>query len=228
MIDTISTKGSTMHNKMGSTIYSRVCDNLRDSIISGELGPGQRLKMSDLVKQFGTSPIPIREALQTLQGECLVTIEPHRGAKVRQVDKNFVIMVHELRTAIECMLGRKACNHLPKSALSRLEKIQAAHDDAARKNNPTKMVSTNLEFHELLYTYAGNPIAMKVLKTHSGLIRGLRSSRGYSPGRPQQVSLEHWQIIKALQTGNPDQVEQALREHCDNAAEDFIALFKTS
>lgn len=217
-----------MKNTMGDTIYNRVCDSLRDSIISGELDPGQRLKMTDLVAQFGTSPIPIREALQTLQGECLVTIEPHRGAKVRQVDKDFVIMVHELRTAIECMLGGKACDRIPQSAIARLEKIQGAHDKAARKSNWVKMVSTNLKFHELLYSYAGNPVAMKVLNTHSSLIRGLRASKGYSAGRPEQVSQEHWCIIKALRTGDRNQVESALQEHCENAAKDFITLFETS
>ncbi|MEA1911003.1 MAG: GntR family transcriptional regulator [Spirochaetota bacterium] len=75
---------------LSNTIYSRVSDNLRMAIVSGEFDPGERLKMADLITRFGTSQMPIREALQQLQGEGLIKIIPHRGAQVITIDQLFI------------------------------------------------------------------------------------------------------------------------------------------
>ena len=216
-----------MKKKFGETIYGKVCDSLRDSIISGRFGPGHRLKMVDLVKRFGISPMPIREALQQLQGEGLITIEPHRGARVRQVDLNFFIHLHELRTAIECMLGRKACSHMTTKALENLEKIQLEYDRAAVEANAARLVTINLKFHDLIYSYSGNTLAIDVLNTNSSLIRSLRTIFGFSPDRPQQVAIEHRRIITALREGEPAEVEKAIWDHTRNAATDLVKLMET-
>jgi len=215
-----------MKREMRNTIYSKVCDRLRGKIISGAYPPGRRLKMVDLVQEFGISAMPIREALQQLQGEGLVTIDPHRGARVRQVDRDFVIMVHDLRTAIECMLGRKACMKITPNGIEAAEKIQRKYDRAVEERDAAKMVAANLRFHELIYDYAGNSLALQVLKTHSALIRGIRTRFGYTRGRPEQVCREHRRIIEALRQQDPWRLEKALWEHCQNAAADFINLFE--
>jgi DNA-binding GntR family transcriptional regulator len=215
-----------MKKAVGDTIYSRVCDSLRDGILSGELGPGQRLKMTDLVARYGISPMPIREALQKLQGEGLITIEPHRGAKVRQVDREFVGMVHELRTAIECMLGRKAAANISDKAVAELERLQKEYDRAAEEGNAAKVVSANLKFHALIYSFGNNPLALEILNNQSSLIRGIRTKYGYCDGRTQQVSLEHRQIIQALRAHDADAVESHLRRHCNRAGEEFMQLLQ--
>ena len=55
---------------------------LRADISSGKLAPGAVLRQAELAEQFGTSRIPVREALNSLQAEGLVQIEPNRGAFV--------------------------------------------------------------------------------------------------------------------------------------------------
>lgn len=170
--------------------------------------------------------MPIREALQKLQGEGLITIEPHRGAKVRQVDKDFVIMVHELRTALECLLGRKATANITEEALCKLEKLQDEYDRASDEGNAAKVVAVNLKFHGLIYSFGGNSLALETLNSQSSLIRGLRTKYGYCAGRTQQVCLEHRQIIAALRERDADAVERSLREHCNRAGEEFMRLLK--
>ena len=103
------------YGELTATIYARVCDALRSAILSGHFTPGQRLKMSDLTTRFRVSPTAIREALQQLQGEGLITIFPHRGASVRSVDKRFVSNIYDLRFAIENMLIRNASKIIDQS-----------------------------------------------------------------------------------------------------------------
>ena len=102
--------GST--DTLSNTIYSRVTDDLRRAIVSGDFESGERLKMVDLIQRFGTSQMPIREALQQLQGEGLITIIPNRGAQVKIIDHDFVSNIYDLRVAIEdgeATLARRVC-----------------------------------------------------------------------------------------------------------------------
>ena len=215
-----------MRKNLGDTIYTRVCNSLRDSIISGELGPGQRLKMTDLVQKFGISSMPIREALQKLQGEGLITIEPHRGARVRQVDQDFVSMVHELRTTIECMLARKAASNITEKGLAELDRLQDEYDRVAEEGGAAKVVSVNLKFHALIYSFGKNQVALEALNNQSSLFRGLRTKYGYCAGRTEQASREHRRIIEALRRRDPEAVEKCLLEHCTNAGQEFIRLLE--
>jgi DNA-binding GntR family transcriptional regulator len=57
-----------------------VYELIREDIISGRLASNERVKIAELAKRFGTSTIPVREALQRLGGEGMVVLEPNRGA----------------------------------------------------------------------------------------------------------------------------------------------------
>ncbi len=58
---------------------------LRDRIRTGELEPGQRLRLNDLTAELGMSPTPIREALRLLQADGLVDYRPHQGIVVAEL-----------------------------------------------------------------------------------------------------------------------------------------------
>ncbi|WP_460464434.1 GntR family transcriptional regulator [Arthrobacter pigmenti] len=61
------------------TAQAFVLEQLRQSIVAGDLLPGQALRQDALAERFGVSRVPLREALKTLEGEDQVVYEPHRG-----------------------------------------------------------------------------------------------------------------------------------------------------
>ena len=83
------------------TGYSRLRDLIRLDIVAGRLRPGARLKIAELAARYDTSAIPVREALQQLQGEGIVTFIANRGASVRTIDENFIRNIHEICALIE-------------------------------------------------------------------------------------------------------------------------------
>lgn len=217
-----------MKRPVGETIYDAICDDLRKCILNGEFKPGDRLKIAQLVERFGASPMPIREALQKLQGEGLITIIPHRGACVRPLNKKFITNINEIRTALECMLAQKACSRITPAALRQLEGIQKAYDDKIADMDGLSLVKINLKFHDKINAYSDNAEAVKVLNSQASLIRGLRAILGFDPGRPEMVSNEHHQIIDALRTNNPNKLEKIYRIHCQNALDDYLIVFEKS
>jgi DNA-binding GntR family transcriptional regulator len=74
---------------------------LREEILDGDLVPGTRLVETSLVAAHGAARHTVRSALRALADEGLVTIEPHRGARVADMDQAAITALYELRTALE-------------------------------------------------------------------------------------------------------------------------------
>ena len=101
-----------------------VYEMIREDIVSGRLGPNERLKVADLAEHYQTSTNPVREALQQLRGEGFVLIEPNRGARVRPIDADFVRDIIEIEMLIEPALTRWFVSIVSDADILELERIQ--------------------------------------------------------------------------------------------------------
>ncbi|MDA8268874.1 MAG: GntR family transcriptional regulator [Actinomycetota bacterium] len=81
---------------------------LRELILGGTLAPGQRLNEVELAAQFSMSRGPIRESLQTLAAEGLVTIRSHKGTFVKTFTKDELANLYEVRLVLEAYACRQA------------------------------------------------------------------------------------------------------------------------
>ena len=83
------------------TIKEQVVDLLRDAILSGKISTGERLNESVLARELGLSRIPVREALQKLQGQGLVVDAPRRGKFVVNLSDEEIQKINGLRLILE-------------------------------------------------------------------------------------------------------------------------------
>src|SRR5579872_7347907 len=114
---------------------SQLIVRFRDRILSGVYAPGSALRQDILASEFGTSKIPVREALVQLQSEGLVDIYPNRGFQVRPLTTAELDEVFSLRLQIEpaaVALGSKlatpADHEAAREALERLNAALAADE----------------------------------------------------------------------------------------------------
>src|SRR5947209_5967811 len=103
------------------TAQELVLASVRDAILAGVLDPGARLRQEELAELFGTSRIPVREALRALEYEGLVRSEPHRGFTVTSLDADDVEEVYDLRIVLESHAIRLAVPLLTDEDLVELE-----------------------------------------------------------------------------------------------------------
>jgi len=209
--------------ELSNTTYSKVRERLRYDILSNHFAPGTRLKILDLVKLYNVSQMPIREALQQLQGEGLVVIEPHKGAYVRQINKNFVSNIYDIRRVIEVFLTLESMRSVTDEVMRKLRKIQENYVKAARRNHFEQSLKYNTEFHTTLYKLAGNEEAFHLVEGHWQLINSLRITFGFSDSRTEEVINEHEELLKALEARDEKALEQAASVHCLNAKKDLLA-----
>jgi DNA-binding GntR family transcriptional regulator len=209
---------------LSDTIYRRVTDNLRMLIVTGEFEPGQRLKMSDLIRKFGTSQMPIREALQQLQGEGLITIAPHRGAQVRSVDRRFISNIYDLRFAIESFLIRKTCQKKSLNWIKELKKAQEAYDSLIENDNIPGLIEANHRFHRVHNAVAGNEEALETIERTNTLLTVLRTTYGYQKERILKISAEHLQMIKCFEKRDVSGILAVHAKHCENAKSNLLQV----
>jgi DNA-binding GntR family transcriptional regulator len=203
-------------------VYLRVREKIRSDILSGRFQPGIRIKIADLSKRYNVSQMPVREALQMLQGEGLITIAPNRGASVRAVDERFIRNMYDIRGALEVLLVRRCARAISESDLFRLHSIQGHYEGAAREADFAACLRYNKQFHHVIYTCAENPEALEMLERHWGLIDSLRGRYGFGESRLKEIIGEHRQLLRALDQRDEALAAKVALEHCDHAKEDLL------
>jgi DNA-binding GntR family transcriptional regulator len=190
-----------------------VTKTLRDAILNGELIPGTRLVIEDLARQLGVSPIPVREALQQLDADGYVAIEPYLGARVAPIEAESVAEVFSLLETMEVVSSRAACQHMSDSDFNVLQEILVKMDSLI--GNPELWSQENRHFHKYICEKSGTRLVgslmSKVLDHWDRLHRYFL--RDVFARRLPQAQREHWKILKALRARDPTETEAVIREH---------------
>jgi DNA-binding GntR family transcriptional regulator len=190
-----------------------VARELRSAILNGELPPGTRLIIDDLAAQLDVSPIPVREALQQLQSDGYVVIEPYMGAKVAAIEAESIIEVFSLLETMEVVSSKAACRHMSDDDLRLLESIVARMDSLV--SDPEGWSQENRHFHQFICERSGTrligSLMSKVLdhwdRLHRYFLKDVFALR--LPNAQRQ----HREILRALRAKDPVKVEFLIRQH---------------
>jgi len=194
-----------------------VIETIRSAILNRELTPGTRLVIEDLAKRLGVSPIPVREALQQLEADGYVVIEPYLGAKVAPIEAESVVEVFRLLETMEVVSSRAACVHMTDEDLNALEEIVRKMDELI--GDPERWSVENRRFHSFICEKSGTRLVgslmNKVLDHWDRLHRYFLND--VVARRLRQAQREHWAIVKTLRTRNADRTEAVIRAHAQAA-----------
>lgn len=213
---------------MTQTTYNRVRDLIRSDIVNDRLKGGSRLKIRDLATLYATSAIPVREALQQLQGEGIVTFTPNKGASVRTVDTDFVRDIYEIRGMVEPFLARWFVHHQKDGDCDQLEAIQREFDAAVEAKEWRKQRDLNRDFHALLYTGHYNVEAVQLAYRHTDLIAALADRFPRFSARARAVCREHWAIIGAVREQDEAKTARWVEVHVRRSGDHLIDRMKAA
>jgi len=204
----------TMKRIQAPPSKARLCyESLRTAILRGDLRPGSRIVIDELTRQMGVSRIPIREALQRLQGEGLVELEPHVGVRVADIDADSVHEMFQLKEALEVISGRSACERMSEEDLARAEEILRIMDEVI--DDPDRWSEENVRFHKFICDCAHMPLvgaSMLRVLDHWERLRRYYQDEVFMQ-RHRVAHQEHWEILKALRMRDPDYLERVTHEH---------------
>lgn len=192
---------------------TRIYGVLKRRISDGELSLGAKLTEAHLVKEFGISRTPIREALNRLAQEGLVTIKPYRGAFVASLSEDEVRELFEVREALEGMAARMAAMRIEKQVLEELGRRLKKGIAASSRDVYARYSQADREFHEAVAQASGNRELIDLLGSLASRIQIIRRQTVRLSSRARRSFREHLKVIDALGRRNPDLAEARMRSH---------------
>lgn len=208
------------------SLRDRVYAKLKQAISEGVFPPGTRLVENELAERLKVSRTPVREALQRLSREGLVTVLPRRGVIVESLSLKDVEEVFMLREVLEGLAGALAAQRVTQAELEVLDSVVEQSKRAADENNDEEAVKLNAEFHRLIVEAAKSPKLKELLDVVLSQISNYRRMSMSEPSRPKKAAAEHAAIVQAIKDNDPEEAENLLRQHSSNAREIVMAILR--
>jgi DNA-binding GntR family transcriptional regulator len=191
-----------------------------EAIDSGIYRPGDRLVESELADRFGTSRTPIREALQRLETQSLLTRDG-RSLIVASLDHNQLAELYVVRGTLEGLAARLAARHATPEEVRVLRDM--LESDRALVNDPKALARANRHFHKQIHLASHNRFLVQQLDLVHRSMALMATSSIAVEGRSRDTMAEHEEIVRAIENGDGDGADRALRDHISKA---FVTRLK--
>ncbi|MGO1562199.1 MAG: GntR family transcriptional regulator [Actinomycetaceae bacterium] len=205
----------------------RVYRELYQRIVDGTYSAGYRLVLSQVAESFGTSALPVREAVRRLEAEGLVTYRRNIGAEVAGIDPVDYADVMQSMALLEGFATALAAEHLTPDQIAH---AGAINDELRRMRgedfDPIRFTRLNQEFHTVLCGPCPNEHLLDMLSREQERMAAIRrSSFSYVPGRARTSVEEHDEILRLVSAPTIDGValERVAREHKLHTLTQFLA-----
>src|SRR5215213_6392587 len=197
-------------------IYSQ----LREMIKDGELPSGSRLPLTPLAERFGTSEIPVREAMRMLHRDGLVRIESHRGATVASVSWDQLYEAIFIRSYLEILAIEEAVPRHDAASLEVVHDALVRMDELAAEptaETATSFSAANRNFHLRLYAPCPHPLLLGHIEDLWDRLWRTRSQSLFYMARDQMLraQAEHWEMYEAAVARDVDRASGVATQHRD-------------
>ena len=194
---------------------AQLAARIRAKILSGAYAPGSALRQDGIAAEYGTSKIPVREALVQLRSEGLVDVYVHRGFQVRALSRHEAQEVFRLRLAIEpaavargARAATDADRRAGRAALESLrEALAAGHLHSAGDRHR--------DFHLALIVPRLQPVAAEMLARLHTLAQRYVRLHLLASGRVRRANREHAALYAAWAAGEARQARRLARSHIE-------------
>ena len=200
-------------------LVDQVYRALLDAISDGSLAPGARVTQEALAEQLAVSRQPVLQALRQLRRDGFVLDAPGRGVLVAPLDAQAILMVYQVRGALDALAARLAARQ--RVAIS--PKLIELGRKASRGRNIKAMIEADMAFHSAIYAASGNPLIEPSAHLHWAHVRRVMGAVLQSSGQREAVWDEHERIARAIAAGNGDLAERLINQHSQQAGKTLAA-----
>jgi DNA-binding GntR family transcriptional regulator len=192
-------------------LYEQVAERLRERILAHTLPPGSWIDEQALVRDYGISRTPLREALKVLAAEGLVTIRPRRGAYVTEVSERDTREVYHLLMLLESDAAAEVALKASPQEMAELEALHARLEAAAQDREA--FFALNEAFHMRLLELADNRWRVQIVADLRKVMKLNRHHSLLSEGRLAQSLQEHREVLAALRRRDAEAARALTQAH---------------
>jgi DNA-binding GntR family transcriptional regulator len=215
-----------------STKLSRVAyRRFKESLLTGRIPTGAVISQIDLVRQLDVPIVPLREALQVLEAEGLLTVLPRSGIQIVKPDLEMIKNCCQLRRMIE----REATTRFATTATRddikawedrHVELLHAVEDGLGQPELGERLDTVDDGFHAALLASLRNPLiedAHRQIKERLALV-ALDNHDAINPLLTKQTMTEHLAVIAAIKAQDPAAAANAMDAHLTRAMHRAMGL----
>jgi DNA-binding GntR family transcriptional regulator len=205
-------------------VSDRAYRDLREGILGGTIGPGQRLVELAVCEWLNISRTPARDALRRLRSDGLVEPAAGGGMQVVRHDAN---ALHELYVAREVLEGTAAAEAAKNATDAELRAL----DDSIKlqrgmAGDVDAFAQENKAFHARLYAAAHNRFLVRMSQTLHDSVSLLGPTAINTPEWVRRAIAQHREIADAIGKRDAVKAEAAMRAHIRSGFERRVAALK--
>ncbi|MBO9446951.1 GntR family transcriptional regulator [Ruegeria sp. R14_0] len=192
-----------------------VTENLRERIIKGEFELGEQLSEAKIAKNLEVSRTPVREAINRLEMEGLLVVEPQRGSFVFNLGPEELAKLCDARVCLETTAITSAMQSNPDALHKALSECVNRMKAAREAGDDAEYLYQDTVFHQCLFDCADNRFLNDAYQTIALKMAALRSRLGHHADHMAKSYREHIELVQCVEDRNVTKALDVLKLHID-------------
>ena len=209
----------------GELMADRAYDQLRDRIVTLRIAPGAPINEDALGREFEMGRTPVREAIQRLALENLVTVFPRRGTFASEINITDLAAISDVRVVLEGHAAYRAAERITAAQLLELESLLAElRSGAGGAGGAEALMAMDARVHRLIHRCAANPYLEQTLSRYFNLsLRIWHLVLERLPHLPARVH-EHSDLSEAIRARDPERSRDIVAAHITTFEQEIRAV----
>lgn len=200
--------------------------HIQEMVLSGTVGPGDRITTREVSDALGISETPIREAIRSLASEGWLEVQNHIGAVVQGLKTEQIREISALRGLICGLAIKLGAANFDAARLAEVDDNIAISAEALARGDFELFGAKNVEFHLLLCDNPESPWCKRLLENMHGLMSAQRHGIPPQPGRLADALQEHMRIRDRLRAGDFEGAANLVEQHEKNTGDFLIRIIE--
>lgn len=190
-------------------------DFIREKILDGSYGPGDRVIIDRVAGELNISISPVREAIRQLESDGFIQMIPYSGAIVQFLNNVDHEETHWVLSFLDGGATYLATKNITEQDIAELKKINAGIQVALEDMDFVQIGILNKNFHEVIYKKCGNNYLLeRIQQTWQRMEQIRHAIFTFIPRRVKESIKEHEELIRLFKDkASPDRVEEFARQH---------------
>lgn len=208
-------------------LRDRVYRAIRLALVKGQFVPGQKVTIRRLAADFGTSVMPVREALRKLVAEGALEGVPNRSVRIPILDAEKIREIRDIRIAVEGLAAERAAVLISAKSIAALRRISAEINAARDRGDTATDIEKVAKFQFMVYEASQMPRLVRIIESlwlQTGPYINLLYPEYVSPRRGE------WRVrlCAALERRNGESARREISEDVRGALDYVASLIETA